>query len=167
MSQGFSLLSSGAMFPWNSHNDDMSNVFNMRRQFYDNLSELVSKKRTNIQFFTTVTYAAMIEKVKAAKLVHPKQSREKYLLHKFDVIDIGEEEKLIVPVKDDNTIKYFVHEEEIFEILHDTHIAIGHGGRGRMDDKIHLTYKNITREMVVIYLNLCEVCSHARKRNVQ
>jgi len=33
------------------------------------------------------------------------------LLKKYDVIQISEEEKLFVPVTEDNTIKYYVHNE--------------------------------------------------------
>lgn len=42
---------------------------------------------------------------------------------------IGEIEKLIVPVKENNAIKYYVHKHEIFQISHDTHLAIGHRGK--------------------------------------
>lgn len=65
---------------------------------------------------------------------------------------IGEIEKLIVPVKKGHVIKYYAHTEQLFEILHGVHIAIRHAGRNRMKKEIKSKYKNITREMIVIYL---------------
>ncbi|XP_053607024.1 KRAB-A domain-containing protein 2-like [Plodia interpunctella] len=98
----------------------------------------------------------MIKKVKSAKSKMSNKKPEDYQrLRRFDVITIGEAEKLIVPVKEDNTFRFYVSESEIFQILHETHLKLGHGGRNLMEKEINLRYKNITREMIVIYLNLC------------
>lgn len=41
----------------------------------------------------------------------------------------GETQELIVLVKKDNTIRYYVTEIKIFQILYDIDLKIGHGGR--------------------------------------
>jgi len=38
-------------------------------------------------------------------------------------------EKLIVPVTDPNTIKYYVYKEELYKIIHEMHLKTGHGER--------------------------------------
>jgi len=67
-------------------------------------------------------------------------------------------ERLVVPINEGNQIKYYVHNEELFNILHETHLSIGHGGRSRMEHELNNKYKNITREAIMLYLNLCESC---------
>ncbi|CAI6360566.1 unnamed protein product [Macrosiphum euphorbiae] len=68
-------------------------------------------------------------------------------------------EKLIVPVSNEgNDLKYYVFNEELFNIIHDTHLTIGHGGRNRMEYELNKKYKNITRESIMLYLNLCISC---------
>ena len=47
---------------------------------------------------------------------------------------------------------------KFFDIIHETHISNGHGGRNRMMKELKGKYKNITVELIVIYLNLCEPC---------
>lgn len=77
------------------------------------------------------------------------------LLKKYDVIQISEEEKLIVPVTEGNTIKYYV---QLFNIIHEVHLSIGHGGRNRMENGINMKFKNLTREYIMLYLNNCQSC---------
>ncbi|XP_018564473.2 KRAB-A domain-containing protein 2-like [Anoplophora glabripennis] len=143
---------------------DISKLNDMNRQFDERLSELMSLKGQNTQFFTNESYTEMIEKVKSAKSKKSHKKPEDYQrLRRFDIMAVGETEKLIVPVKD-NMIRYYVKNNEIFQILHDTHLSVGHGGRNRMEKELNFRYKNITREMIAIYLNLCESCE--KKRSV-
>uniref|UniRef100_A0A6P7HHG1 KRAB-A domain-containing protein 2-like n=1 Tax=Diabrotica virgifera virgifera TaxID=50390 RepID=A0A6P7HHG1_DIAVI len=131
----------------------------MKNRFNNRLTELVSVKSQNSQIFTKTAYMEMIKKVKNSKSKQTNKTPSDYQrLRRFDVMTIREVEKLIVPVKEDNVIKYYVHTEEIFDTLRDLHITIGHGGRNRMEKEVHSKFKNITREMIVIYLNLCMTC---------
>jgi hypothetical protein len=38
------------------------------------------------------------------------------------------------------------------------HINCGHGGRDPMEHSIKQKYKNITRDIILLYLQLCEIC---------
>ena len=41
--------------------------------------------------------------------------------------------KLIYPVAEESfSIRYYLQKEDIFHVIHDAHLAIGHGGRNRM-----------------------------------
>lgn len=53
--------------------------------------------------------------------------------------------------------------EEIFTVIHEAHLSIGHGGRNRILKELKKKYKNITTEVVMIYLNLCESCKKKSK----
>lgn len=72
---------------------------------------------------------------------------------------VGNVEKLIFPVsKDSSNVRFYVYFEELFTIIHEVHLSIGHGGRNRMLKELQKKYKNITTEEIMIYLNLCESC---------
>jgi hypothetical protein len=66
--------------------------------------------------------------------------------------------ELIVPVSEINEIKYYVHNKELFDVIHKVHLSIGHGGRNSMEYEVNTKYKNITRDMIMLYLNSCESC---------
>lgn len=38
---------------------------------------------------------------------------------------------LIIALSKSNEIKYYVHNEELFNIIHDIYLSIGHGGRNK------------------------------------
>jgi hypothetical protein len=59
---------------------------------------------------------------------------------------------------DNDGIRYYVKNEELFDILHSTHIAIGHSGHDRMMAEIKLKYCNITKEIIMIFSSLCTDC---------
>ena len=67
----------------------------------------------------------------------PKKDPKDYqLLKQYDVVQIGNTVKLIYPVAEgSSSIKYYVQKEDIFDVIHYAHLAIGHGGRNRMINK--------------------------------
>jgi len=69
-------------------------------------------------------------------------------------------------VSEGNDFKYYVFNEELFNIINDTHLAIGHGGRNRMEYELNKKYKNITRESIVLYLNLCQKKGSTAKKGL-
>jgi len=40
-------------------------------------------------------------------------------------------------------------------VIHEAHIAVGHGGRTRMIKELSCKYKNVTIESIIAYLRLC------------
>jgi len=58
-------------------------------------------------------------------------------LNKFEIINIGGEEKLIVPVEKGSTcLLYYVKNNELYHILNEIHLNIGHGDKHRMIEEI-------------------------------
>lgn len=82
------------------------------------------------------------------------------LVRKYDIISINGKERLIRPVAgtSQSIVLYYAINEELFDILHNSHIAIGHGGRNRMVAEINKQYCNITKESIMTYLRLCAQC---------
>ena len=53
---------------------------------------------------------------------------------------------------------HYVRKEDIFDVIHDAHLAIGHGGRNRIIKETKKKYKNIKAESIMLYLSLCVPC---------
>lgn len=133
----------------------------MEGQYLKNLEIALKNKNVNSTYLTKTKYDELISEVKQLKL----KSRGHKLLKKYDVITVSDMEKLIVPVSNEgNDLKYYVFNEELFNIIHDTHLTIGHGGRNRMEYELNKKYKNITRESIMLYLNLCISCQKKGSR---
>ena len=82
-----------------------------------------------------------------------KEPKDYQLLKRYDVVQIGNTVKLIYSAEGSSSIKYFVQKEDIFDVIHDAHLAIGHG-RNRMIKETQTKYKNITAESIMLYLSL-------------
>jgi hypothetical protein len=79
-----------------------------------------------------------------------------YLLSKYEILQCGDVEKLIIHRKsNDDTIQYYVHIEETFDVITRAYIATGHGGRDRMVKELGKKYANVTRE----YTELLSRCA--------
>lgn len=83
---------------------------------------------------------------------------------------VGGIKKLILPLSAQVTeVKYFVPNEELFEVLDNAHKECGHAGRDIMIKALSNKYANVTRECSTLYLGLCEAChkkkKHPKKRN--
>lgn len=132
----------------------------MKNKFNENLNLCLSNKKSNNTFLTRSDYEKFVEKV--LKL---KESREKkvcadyYVLKRFDIIEVSSVKKLIKPLLTESEKPiFFVAIDEIFDIIHDTHVNIGHGGRNRIQYAVKEKYANVTKEVIMLYLPLCLVC---------
>lgn len=135
----------------------------MKSKFDTIISELISKKRSdNKSFLTREEYHGRLEQLNHAKFVlktpgAKKSTKDYRMVRKYDTLTVNGTERLIKPVVGDNVV-YYVTNDELFDILHWTHMAIGHGGRNRMDSALKSKYCNITNETIMAYLSLCTHC---------
>lgn len=131
----------------------------MREKFLTSVTKLVESKSYNSKVFSKEKYFQTIKEVKEAKEKGKKSSRDYRRAAKYDVISVQGTEKLIEATHGERArIRYYVHKEELFDILHDTHLNIGHGGRTRMLKELQGRYGNVTKEVIVLYLTLCKQC---------
>ncbi|XP_055842564.1 uncharacterized protein LOC129909514 [Episyrphus balteatus] len=135
----------------------------MRHRFYKDLEE--SRKATsakNTVYIKDARYKALIKDVMTAKTTGKKNARDYWLLRRYDMILVDQKMKLFFPAQDPKSILLYVCDSELFDVLHGTHIKVGHGGRDRMMREIGSRYKNITRKDIETYINICELCQNNR-----
>ncbi|XP_061254644.1 SCAN domain-containing protein 3-like isoform X1 [Bos javanicus] len=142
---------------------------NMREKFFRSLAVLLENKSNNTKIFSKAKYCQLIREVKEAKAKEKKESIEYRRLARFDVIIVQGHEKLIEAINGEtDKIRFYLHSEDLFDILHDTHLSTGHGGRTRMEKELQAKYKNITKEVIMLYLTLCKPCQqkHSKLKKV-
>lgn len=134
-------------------------VVKMENKFTDRLNSILKIKKHNSTYLSKRKYDELVLHLKELKESKKTKVPNDYkLIKKYDIFKACGAERLVVPINEANHIKYYVQNEELFHILHETHLSIGHGGRSRMEHKLNSKYKNITRETIMLYLNLCEFC---------
>ena len=91
-------------------------------------------KKHNSVVMSKSKHYELIDQVKESKnKVDGKLPVDYFRLKRYDIMEVGGCEKLVFPVNgEEQSVKYYVHVEEIFDIMNDTHLAIGHGGKSRM-----------------------------------
>jgi uncharacterized protein YjaZ len=47
---------------------------------------------------------------------------------------------------------------ELFDVVDKVHLSIRHDERNRMEHEANTKYKNIIRDMIMLYLNSCKSC---------
>jgi hypothetical protein len=70
----------------------------MRKRFYDVLSESVNNKKDNNFYLSSERYNSLLREVKEAKSVKGRQTVHYWRLKRYDILNIGGEEKLTVPL---------------------------------------------------------------------
>lgn len=134
-------------------------TLDMKQRFTSALTTLLQEKASNTHLLSKDKYFALLDEVKQAKVRQRKESTDYKRLKKYDVLNVEGQERLIVPLTGDNSmVLYYVHAEELFDVLHNTHFVLGHKGRTQMERELQNTYKNITKEVVVLYLRECRIC---------
>ena len=88
-----------------------------------------------------------------------KEPKDYQYLKRYDVVQAGNTVKVIYPAAEgSSSIKYYVQKEDISDVIHDAHLAIGHGERNRKIKETQTKYKIIIAESMMLYLSLCVPC---------
>ena len=142
-------------------------VMDMKKNFEAKRSEAKEKQRTNSVNISDARYEEIVSQVLQAKSkTSNKQPAEYRLLKRFDLLCVQGVQKLISPVtasQGGETIRYFVKDSEIFDVLHESHLSIGHKGRDAMDNLIKQRYVNVTQADILMYLSFCRPCHEKKK----
>lgn len=126
----------------------------MESRFYEKFRAILAKK-TKTRSFDRIQYAEKIESVKQSKGTLQKKKPEDYqLLKRYDIKNVKGREYLIHP----STQNLYVCNDEIFKIIHSTHLSLDHPGREGMNKELNRKYQNITVEQISVYLKMCETC---------
>ncbi|KFD69436.1 hypothetical protein M514_07937 [Trichuris suis] len=148
----------------NAVTEQESRYVDMQRRFYEELSNARACAAKNSVSLSETTYRKLLSDVLKAKRTAKKEPRDYWFLNRYDVMVIGNKSKLIYPVREGvNAIRFYVPDSELFDVLHEAHLAVGHGGRDRMLKELSPKYKNITRYDIELYLQICEPCQKKQK----
>uniref|UniRef100_A0A8D8YV07 KRAB-A domain-containing protein 2 n=1 Tax=Cacopsylla melanoneura TaxID=428564 RepID=A0A8D8YV07_9HEMI len=143
---------------------DIDVLAKMRSRFYDRLSECIEQKSSNHLYISDGKYKELIKEVREAKAEEKKKTIHYRRLKRFDIMTVDNQDKLIVPIATEGaSVLYYVPYEELFDVINETHISVGHGGRNRILAEAGRKYKNVSSEAVLIYLRLCEVSEKKQK----
>lgn len=109
-------------------------------------------------------YKKIINEVLEAKHRKNKTSLDYRRLNRYDIIKVGEVNKLIFPLhrSENNEVKYYLHNDEIYDVLEKSHKETGHGGLHKMIYYLKNGYVNISRPVIQLYLNNCVTCLKKR-----
>ena len=116
-----------------------------KRKCYEQLHKKIQNKKTSNSFFKRGD--------------RKKEPKDYQLLKRYDAVQIGKTGKLIHPVAEGiSSIKYYVQKVDIFDVMHDAHLVIGHGEQNRMIKETQTKCQNITAESIMLYVSLCVPC---------
>lgn len=128
---------------------------------------LSGKRDDNSVYLNNQKYGEIVEIVKTAKSADKKSVLMCRRLKRFDIVRVGNEDRLITPpivnAGNDAEFTYYVKNDEMYDVLHTTHLDIGHGGKHRMFAEAKKRYKNVTQEIIKIYLTCCVSCRSKAK----
>lgn len=140
------------------------NIDYMRQKFKENVNSIQIRINSSL-ISSAEAYEKLITETEDAKSRSKKTYTDYRRLKRYDVLNVGENKKLIRPLSEnEKDIKYYVHIDQLFDIIHASHLATGHGGKHKLENNIKTKYVNITREVIRIYLELCLIC---KKKKVQ
>jgi hypothetical protein len=123
---------------------------------------LDDNKSTNNIIFTRERYNETIYSVKEAKSITKKTQLQRYLTKKYDVLEIAGIEKLVHRGTD---VIYYCTTEELYRLIKTGNSGIGHGGIHKTYNKLKKQFANISREVIKLFIQLCEQCILKKKRS--
>ncbi|CAH1981194.1 unnamed protein product [Acanthoscelides obtectus] len=135
------------------HKPEDESVFEPKSRFMERLQEtksgfVISKK----------AYYYLIGQIKKAKL-SSNSIIDKHRVRSYDIMKTENSERLVTHKEEGSTLfKMYAYSEEIFDIIHNTHIDSNHSGVLRMKETLKSKYQNITGDMIRMYLETCDVC---------
>ncbi|CAF1128400.1 unnamed protein product [Adineta ricciae] len=137
-------------------NDFVSKISAMRNELLNN------------PVFTIERYNETMEIINNAKLKNNSKRNDKEisLLKAYDVINLGNQDKLIKKIheEEDTTVKYYVPLNEIYDVIRIAHSNVGHRGIKYTSKEIKKRCANVTEKQVKLFISNCEECKIKRSK---
>ena len=109
-------------------------------------------------------YIKTVVQLLAATQATKKSPRQFYLLKKYELLQCGDVQKLVIKKPNQEHPLYFATIEETFDIIERAHIATGHGGRDKVIEEINKKYANTTQDAITLFKSMCIECQRKQKR---
>jgi hypothetical protein len=128
----------------------------------------VKNDSSNNPLFTLERYQETIDVIIGAKLKRfsERSEQEVSLLKTYDVVNFGSQMKLVKKSNSSENClnKYYVPVDEIFEVILDNHLSIGHRGIRNTVNEIKKKFANITEKQVKLFIDGCDECKRKRTK---
>lgn len=140
--------------------ENVTCTINMKAKFSNDLKRILETKNVNTRLLSLSKYNDLLAKIIRIKESGPCETRDYRIIRRFDVVQLGLESRII-------TRKYkriLLYAEEVYDIIEEVHIVTGHGGRDQILNRLKLVYENITRELVMLFIENCDRCKQRKKK---
>ncbi|KAL1510010.1 hypothetical protein ABEB36_004668 [Hypothenemus hampei] len=108
-----------------------------KEKFTNDLLNSEDAKLSKYNIMNKDLYEELLQEIKEAKLASKKTSLQYRRVSRFDIIEVGNVQRLIAKTKSDEILHY-LPVKEIFDVIEAAHTAIGHGVRDRLRMEIIL-----------------------------
>lgn len=120
-------------------------------------------KGANSRLYSLSKYNDFLTKLRKVKESGPSEIRDYHIIKKYDVKQLGSEHRIVTKKHQ----RILLYAEEVYEIIKKAHIATCHGGRDLTMSQLRFLYENVTKEIVMLYIENCEDCLLKRRRTVK
>jgi len=93
------------------------------------MESVKGKKDNHYYIITKYAYYSLLKEAEDAISATKKSSAQYRRIKRFNVLEFGDTKKLVTRVE---PVKYYIPMEDIFDVIDLSHIAVGHGRRGRL-----------------------------------
>lgn len=131
-----------------------------REKFLAEILQRECQKTSHFNVLSSDKYSELVKEVEDAEKSEIRTPLQQRRLKRFCVLKIGDVKKLIA--RSEESIKYYLPADELYDVIEAAHVAVGHGGRDRMLAETTTKYANITKEMIGLYLSMCDVCQQKK-----
>jgi len=144
--------------------DSIYGELEIYKRFKEHLTIYASKPRR--LFYDKSAYDLIISTIENAKNKSmPKKINAYHLIKQYTIIDVLSQKLLIEKLEaPDAPIRYYAYIEQIFKIIHETHLYIGHYGINATDLAIGAKFANVPRELITFYIENCGPCLKKKTR---
>ncbi|XP_044728811.1 zinc finger protein 718-like [Chrysoperla carnea] len=141
--------------------ESVSEIQELKKAFYKAVDKMSEK--ANGHLMTDETYQRFIRELEEAEAkTTPKTAIDYRRIKRFEILLTDDNVKKLIArrKKASETIKYYVPKSEMFELIRDAHLKCRHGALRGTERILKMKYKNLSREIIMVYLNLCQVCKN-------
>lgn len=141
----------------------------MKGKFEQILRELMLEKKDRSLLLSDERYLEIVHETKEAlqrKRNGLELSSKQYRrIKRYDLLTVGEKDKLVNKecLGKQSGLIFYCAASEMYDVIHTAHLQIGHKREKAMENELKKKYCNITREVISIYLNLCQSCALKKK----
>ena len=130
----------------------------LQEQFEAKLAQVLKTKHDNMVIPTKEKRNQMTQQLMEIDSNGTKTVDDRNLKKRFEIMRVGDEQRLIRKRKVDTEFRFIVCMEEVYEAVSSAHSAVGHGGENKTFKEGQNKWANLTMECCQIYIRFCKEC---------